>query len=111
MKFLIYALYAQGSPLLICLATGMFDSLRPTMANGQGSKITPHYPNMAAVKCFLGEERNTTGYLGSAGFLYFDLFLVLAMVSNTFFMVSVCRILSRGWDNQTRLRRSESQPG
>ena len=111
MKFLIYALYTQGSPLLICLATGIIDSLKPPRADGQGSAITPHFPNMAALRCFLGELRNTTGYLGSAGFLYFDLFLVMIMVSNTFFMGSVCRILSRGWDNQTRLTRSESQSG
>ena len=94
-KFLLYALYAQGMPLLICVLTAIVDSLRP------GGQITLHFPNMGIYSCFIGEsEQVYHHYFGSARFIYFDLFMLLILLSNTFFLGSVCSALWKGWKNQ-----------
>merc|ERR1712210_256127 len=48
-KFLFYALYAQGVPLLINIVTAIVDSRR--------DKISSFYPNMGELTCSLGEGR------------------------------------------------------
>jgi len=92
-KFLKFALYAQGTPLLINIITAIIDSTR--------TRITPHYPNMGELRCFLGEnymaEKN---YFRSAKFIYNDLFLFLVQFVNAFFLISIAKVLRRGWKHQ-----------
>ena len=95
-KFLFYALYAQGVPLLINIVTAIIDSTR--------DGITSHYPNMGELRCFLGEGKpqkmEHPSYFESAKFIYNDLFLVIVQLVNGFFLISIGRVLSRGFQNQ-----------
>ena len=116
-KLLFYALYAQGLPLLISIITSIVDFTRPFVGDHYNSstnsftnftdqhKITAHYPNMGDLKCFLGETRGAvTSYFGTAGFLYFDMFTILILVSNLYFLGSVIWVIHKGWENQASLR-------
>ena len=92
-KFLFYALYAQGVPLLINIITAIIDSTR--------DKITPHYPNMGEHRCFLGENKMAhPNYFRSSKFIYNDVFLVLVQFVNGFFLISIGKVLRRGWKDQ-----------
>ena len=85
-------------PLLISIITSILDATR--------DKITAHYPNMGELKCFLGETRGqVNSYFGTAQFLYFDMFTILILVSNLYFLGCVWRIIHKGWQmNQASLR-------
>ena len=98
-RFLKYCLYAQGVPLLISAITAIADKSRPE------GKVTPHFPNMGVVWCFLGEHhgQDRPNYLGSAKFIYMDLFMLLIQIANIFFLGSICLVLFKGWKNQARL--------
>ena len=89
-KFLLYALYAQGVPLLINIITLIIDSSK--------DKITSHYPNMGAVRCFLGEAgyQKKNHYFESATFIYHDLFIILVQLVNSVFLFSIGKVLRRG---------------
>ena len=95
-KFLFYALYAQGVPLLINIVTAIVDSRR--------DKISSFYPNMGELSCSLGEGRKQKAaypsYFVSAKFIYNDLFLFLVQIVNGVFLISIGRVLSRGFQNQ-----------
>ena len=95
-KFLFYALYAQGVPLLINIITLIIDSSK--------DKITSHYPNMGAVRCFLGEDlmqkKNHPHYFESAKFIYHDLFMFIVQLVNGVFLFSIGKVLRRGWKVQ-----------
>ena len=98
-KFLHYALYAQGVPLLINIVTATIDSSR--------DKITAHYPNMGEIRCFLGESKDNKlehpSYFESSKFIYHDLFMFLGQLVNAVFLVSIGKVLKRGWENQAEL--------
>jgi hypothetical protein len=90
---LFYALYAQGVPLLINIITAIIDSTR--------DRITPHYPNMGELRCFLGESKmKHPNYFKSAKFIYNDIFLFLVQFVNGFFLISIGKVLRRGWNDQ-----------
>ena len=95
-KFLLYALYAQGFPLLINIVTAIIDSGR--------DKISAHYPTMGEIKCFLGESKDNwhehPSYFESAKFIYHDLFMFLGQLVNAVFLISIAKVLKRGWKNQ-----------
>jgi len=95
-KFLFYALYAQGVPLLINIVTAIVDSTR--------DKISSFHPNMGELTCSLGEGRTQKvahpSYFVSARFIYHDLFLFLVQIVNGVFLISIGRVLSRGFQNQ-----------
>jgi len=97
-KFLFYALYAQGVPLLITIITAIIDSTR------DGARPRSHYPNMGEFRCFLGEgkeqKKEHPHYHESAKFIYMDLFLIIIQFVNGIFLISIGRVLSRGWQNQ-----------
>ena len=100
-KFLLYALYAQGVPLLINIITAIIDSRK--------DGITSHYPNMGDVTCFLGEGKEQKmehpSYFESAMFIYNDLFMFLVQMVNGAFLISIGKVLRRGWNDQAeRLR-------
>ena len=112
-KLLFYALYAQGLPLLVSIVTTIVDATRPFVGDHNNSstnytdqhKITAHYPNMGDLKCFLGETKmSVNSYFGTAGFLYFDMFTILILVSNLYFLGSVIWVIHKGWENQASLR-------
>ena len=95
-KFLFFALYAQGTPLLINIITAIIDSTR--------TRITPHYPNMGELRCFLGENKMAhPNYFRSAKFIYNDLFVLLVQLANGFFFISIVKVFRRGWKNQAAL--------
>ena len=80
--FLYFSIYAQGLPLLVCIATAITDACRERKHNGNGLIATRHFPNMGVVRCFVGEmyaERTT--YLGSAKFLFNDMFMVANVIT------------------------------
>ena len=95
-KFLFYALYAQGVPLLINIVTAIVDSTR--------DKISSFHPNMGELTCSLGEGKTQKeaypSYFVSARFIYHDLFLFLVQIVNGVFLISIGRVLSRGFQNQ-----------
>ena len=93
-KLGFYALYAQGVPLLISIITAIIDSTR--------DKITLHYPNMGKLRCFLGENKmeHPPSYFVSAKFIYNDLFMILVQLVNGFFLISIGKVLRRGWKDQ-----------
>ena len=95
-KFLFYALYAQGVPLLINVITAIIDST--------SDRITPHHPNMGMLRCFLGEGKEQKmahpSYFVSAKFIYNDLFMILVQLVNGFFLISIGKVLRRGWKDQ-----------
>ena len=95
-KFLFYALYAQGTPLLINIITAIIDSSK--------EKITSHYPNMGGVRCFLGEDKDALAehgsYFESAKFIYHDIFMFIVQLVNGGFLISIGKVLSRDWKLQ-----------
>ena len=97
-RFLKYCLYAQGVPLLISIITATADELRPN------HKVTPHFPNMGVVRCFVGEHYDEgLSYFASAKFIYMDLFILLIQIASIFFLGSIYMVLFKGWENQARL--------
>ena len=97
-KFLFYALYAQGVPLLINVVTAIVDSSNP-------AKTTKHYPNMGEFRCFLGDptgeaKEMKAEYYESAKFIYNDLFMFLIQLVNGAFLISIGIVLKRGWADQ-----------
>ena len=103
-RFLKYCLYAQGVPLLISIVTAIVDQFRPKNEETGIHFVTPHFPNMGVVRCFVGEHfEDGLTYLGSAKFIYMDLFMLLVQIANIFFLGSICNVLIKGWENQARL--------
>ena len=94
--FLLYALYAQGGPLLINIITAVIDSTK--------DEIRSHFPNMGDVTCFLGEGKEQKlehpSYFESAIFLYNDLFMFIVQLVNGAFLISIAKVLRRGWKDQ-----------
>ena len=54
--FLFFGIYAQGLPLLVCIATAIADACREEKKVGNGFKTSLYFPNMGAVRCFVGEH-------------------------------------------------------
>ena len=103
-RFLKYCLYAQGVPLLISIITATADEMRPTHEVTGFPQVTPHFPNMGVVRCFVGEHyEDGLTYFGSAKFIYVDLFILLIQIANIFFLGSICTALFKGWKNQASL--------
>jgi len=96
-KFFKIFSYSHGMPLVICSITAIIDSSRPL-------KSIPilYYPNMGTVRCFLGEVSGSS-YLNSGVFLYSDIFCVLMITINMYFLCSITMVLKRGWENQAEL--------
>ena len=95
-KFLMYMLCAQGVPLLISIIT----------LTQRGPS-----PNMGHIPSFLGSGKqknsweNRDSYYTSPKFIFNDQFLYLAMLTNSFFCISILKVLHRSFQNQTdRLR-------
>ena len=104
--FLYFSIYAQGLPLLVCIATAITDACRERKHTGNGLIATRHFPNMGVVRCFVGEMyADRTTYLGSAKFLYNDMFMVAIQMLNLYFYASICVVLYKGWENQDSIRR------
>jgi hypothetical protein len=103
--FLLYGLYAQGMPLLICLITAIVDASRPLKLDQIGGrKITKHYSNMGQLRCFVGEQQDQKGsYFESAQFIYCDMFMLLVQTANLFFLGSILAVLRRDWESQARV--------
>ena len=103
-RFLKYCLYAQGVPLLVSIVTAIADQFRPKNEKTGLHYVTPHFPNMGIVRCFVGEQaEDGLTYFGSAKFIYMDLFMLLVQIANIFFLGSICKVLFKGWENQARL--------
>ena len=102
-KFGYYALYAQGAPLLINIVTAIVDSTKEEREQGEGLKITKHYPNMGELTCYLGENKDPNlSYFGTSKFIYSHLFMLLVQVVNAGFMISIGMVLYKGWENQAK---------
>jgi len=96
-KFFKIFSYSHGMPLVICSITAIIDSSRPLR-----SIPILYYPNMGTVRCFLGEVSGSS-YLNSGVFLYSDVFCVLVITTNMYFLCSNTMVLRRGWKNQAEL--------
>ena len=101
---LLFCVYGQGMPLIVSIITAIIDSTRPLINDGSRRKISPMYPNMGDLGCFLGEsEPMNLHYLESARFLYSDLFVILIQITNFYFFSTICLVLYRGWENQKKI--------
>ena len=100
-KFLMYMLCAQGVPLLISINTILVDTQRGPS------------PNMGHIPSFLGSGKqknkysseNRDSYFASPKFIFNDQFLYLAMLTNSFFCISILKVLHRGFEDQTDRQR------
>ena len=104
--FLFFGIYAQGLPLLVCIVTAIADACREEKKVGDGFKTSLYFPNMGAVRCFVGEHfGDGTTYFASSKFLYHDMFMVIIQMFNLYFYGSICVGLCKGWENQDSIRR------
>lgn len=104
--FLFFGIYAQGLPLLVCIVTAIADACREEKKVGDGFKTSLYFPNMGAVRCFVGEHfGDGTTYFASSKFLYHDMFMVIIQMFNLYFYGSICVVLCKGWENQDSIRR------
>ena len=100
-KFLKYAIYAQGMPLLIVAITAIIDG---TATRGCPEDLI-HYPNMGKYGCFLGAvvTAEHQSFFGRPEFIYFYVFLLILQLFNTFFLGHTLWFLNEGWKNQKKL--------
>ena len=100
-KFLKYAIYAQGMPLLIVAITAIIDG---TATRGCPEDLI-HYPNMGRYGCFLGAvvTAEHQSFFGRPEFIYFYVFLLILQIFNTFFLGHTLWFLNEGWKNQKTL--------
>ena len=104
--FMIFAIYAQGLPFVVCIITAIVDACREGRKDEMGLKAAPHFPNMGVLRCFVGEqEDDKTNYFASPKFLYHDMFMVFIHMINLYFYGCICVFLCKGWENQASIRR------
>jgi len=96
-QLLVYSVYSQGLPLVICAVTAVVDASKP--------RVQPHFPNMGDLRCFLGEpaQRPRSYYFESAKFIYFDVFVLVIQLVNLLFFCCIMVVIHRGWKNQADL--------
>ena len=77
-----YTLYAQGLPLLVVLITMAVDSKRPDSPDDTFDDTS--FPNMGIYSCSLGNKKTADppSYFETAHFLYFQLYVILILVTN-----------------------------
>ena len=103
---MIFAIYAQGLPFIVCIITAIVDACREGRKDEMGLKAAPHFPNMGVLRCFVGEQEDyKKNYFASPKFLYHDMFMVIIQMFNLYFYGSICVGLCKGWENQDSIRR------
>eukprot|EP00092_Neocalanus_flemingeri_P083242 GFUD01104451.1.p1 GENE.GFUD01104451.1~~GFUD01104451.1.p1 ORF type:complete len:540 (-),score=97.41 GFUD01104451.1:263-1882(-) len=100
-KYILYTLYAQGMPLLLCIFTALMDEF------GSCDWILP---NMGKAHCFLGAPWGASLSLGTSfgqwetffstpEFLYFHSVLIALQVANVLFFLRTVYYLVEHWRN------------
>ena len=111
-KLFLYSLYAQGMPLVLCLAVGLIEKF------GSCEMTRPH---MGASQCFLGkpwgeqyEEYNQTGgqwtaFFASPEFIYFYSVVLALQASNVIFFLLTVYYLVQHWRHSAGIIKTETK--
>jgi len=88
-NILIFGIYAQGAPLIICIITFMVDAWGP---DNQSERLS--YPNMGVYRCFLGAQFTAPprSYFDHPNFLYFHMYVLNLQIIN---LLVVCLTAAR----------------
>jgi hypothetical protein len=105
-RLLVYTLYAQGLPLVLCCLTAGIDAA----GKGKPKSELMFYPEMGVYSCFLGSQRTSEhgSYFTSPVFLYYQSVLIMVQICNLVLLILTWVHLHQNQQGSTKESRSHN---